>query len=214
MILYNDISISFAYISNEHSMVFASQKGARLGATAPVRCSALQGLLPCDSPRIGHHVIIPRFKPSQWLFKLVGWIKPFIPRILKSFLVESHWNTPKKWHMFGIGHFFQELQRQRAMAEAYWGLLCTIASWSWLFSLCLAVAHVKTVKAWVLQEILARIAASIARAGRRLLLAGLGMSWVILWALRRLPWSSKQESRSHVACFSTFWAFFRVFRVL
>lgn len=52
MILYNDISISFAYISNEHSMVFASQKGARLGATAPVRCSALQGLLPCDSPRI------------------------------------------------------------------------------------------------------------------------------------------------------------------
>lgn len=115
----------------------------------------------------------------------------------------------KKWHMFGIGNFFQELQRQRAMAEAYWGLLCTIASWSWLFSLCLAVAHVKTVKAWDLQEILARIAASIARAGRRLL----GMSWVILWALRRMPWSSKPESCSHVACFSTFWAFFRHFRV-
>lgn len=159
------------------------------------------------------HVIIPRFKPSQWLFKLVGWIKPFIPRILKSFLVESHWNTKKKWHMFGIDNFFQELQRQRAMAEAYWGLLCTIASWSWLFSLCLAVAHVKTVKAWDLQEILARIAASIARAGRRLLLAGLGMSWVILWALRRMPWSSKPESCSHVACFSTFWVFFRHFRV-
>lgn len=135
------------------------------------------------------------------------------PQDLEEF---SRWISlkyQKKWHMFGIGNFFQELQRQRAMAEAYWGLLCTIASWSWLFSLCLAVPHVKTVKAWDLQEILARIAASIARAGRRLLLAGLGMSWVILWALRRLPWSSKQESRSHVACCSTFWFFFRHFRV-
>jgi len=40
-------------------MVFASQKGARLGATAPVRCSALQGLRlvcqevePCDYTKV------------------------------------------------------------------------------------------------------------------------------------------------------------------
>ena len=212
MILYNDISISFAYISNEHSMVFASQKGARLGATAPVRCSALQGLLPCDSPRSWSMWLYQGSNPasgySSW------WVgsnhsSPGSWRVFSLNLIE----IPKKWHMFGIGNFFQELQRQRAMAEAYWGLLCTIASWSWLFSLCLAVPHVKTVNAWDLQEILARIAASIARAGRRLLLAGLGMSWVILWALRRLPWSSKQESRSHVACCSTFWVFFRHFRV-
>ena len=156
---------------NIHSMVVASQKGARLGATAPVEMLSFTRLVALFAKNWTMWFYVPRFKPSQWLFKLVGWIKPFIPRILKSFLIESHWNTKKKWHMFGISNFFQELQRQRAMAEAYWGLLCTIASWSWLFSLCLAVA----------QEILARISASIARAGRRLLLAGLGMSWVIFY---------------------------------
>lgn len=95
MILYNDISISFAYISNEHCMVFASQKGARLGATAPVEMLSFTRLVALWFTKKLKHVIIPRFKPSQWLFKLVGWIKPFIPRILKSFLVESHWNTKK-----------------------------------------------------------------------------------------------------------------------
>lgn len=87
MILYNDISISFAYISNEHSMVFASQKGARLGATAPVRCSALQGLLPCDSPRSW----------SMWLYQGSNPASGY-----SSWWVGSNHSSPGSWRVFSL----------------------------------------------------------------------------------------------------------------
>ena len=80
---------------NIHSMVVASQKGARLGATAPVEMLSFTRLVALFAKNWTMWFYVPRFKPSQWLFKLVGWIKPFIPRILKSFLIESHWNTKK-----------------------------------------------------------------------------------------------------------------------
>lgn len=90
------------------------QKGARLGATAPVRCSALQILVALFAK---NHVIHQGSNPGGY----------------SSWWVGSNHSSPGSWriscwillkyqkhkHIFGIGNLFQELQRQRAMAEAY-----------------------------------------------------------------------------------------------
>jgi len=91
-----------------------------------------------------------QFKPSQWLFKLVGWIKPFIPRSysgsvqwLRKFSPES---LPAS-HVLVVGHKNSYVM----LVES-----CPAARWSKPFSalslLCRPLRGMQSSRGWALMD--------------------------------------------------------------